>query len=78
MADLKTPWENPGCPTPGTGGTNVAKAGGLDIVDGKLGDVCPELGPRVDLFSLPDAPSAGVTIPTPSLEDRNPGTIDTK
>jgi hypothetical protein len=74
MSDLKTNWTNPPVPTPGLGGASVVSSGG----DPNFPDGPPETANSVSgLPPLPNRfePSGSPPAP-PSLQDRNPGTID--
>jgi len=71
---LKTHWTNPPVPTPGgSGGAGVTAASGDPLITegAKETGNMSELGPLPSRFEPSGTPPA-----PPSLQDRNPGTID--
>lgn len=92
MGDLKTNWTNPGAPIPDLGGAGVvARGGDPNVETGGVG-ACdpfwetppvPTPGGREtsnSVSGMPTQPSrfepSGTPPEPPSLDDRNPGTID--
>ena len=92
MGDIKTPWTNPGAPTPGIEGEAIAARGtdpnvmlgsGPGLQEVWSAKPVPTPGGEETANSvsgLPAQPSRMVEAPSsmepPSLKDRMPGTID--
>jgi len=92
MSDLKTNWNDPGAPTPGLDGAGVTARGGDPLFDtggnGAIKDFWPDPVTRTpdgketanSVSGMPTQPArfepSGTPPAPPSLQDRNPGTID--
>jgi hypothetical protein len=89
---IKSPWDNPGTPTPDASGAGVTARGGDPLIDQGGSSGLKPLWPDPALSSvesketsnsvsgLPLQPArfepSGTPPQPPSLKDRNPGTID--
>lgn len=92
MGDIKSPWDNPGTPTPDPAGAGITARGGDPLVNQSGSSGLKSIWPDPALSSvdsketsnsvsgLPSTPSrfepAASGAEPPSLKDRNPGTID--
>ena len=70
MGDLKTPFENPACPTPGMGGNLGGTTGGADIPDGRkeTENSVTGLPAQQTTVGVADAPGVGTVVDWPDLK----------